>query len=341
MMPAPQAQLLRVWDRLGVPHKESKQVSGNPLTIIGISVDTTTMTLTLPDDARMDLLQELDLWCDEAGQLARKGATLKRWQQLAGWLNWAFNVFPHLRPCLANVYAKMRGKSVPTAKIRINNAVRNDLTWARGHLSSASGVHLLECAHWDPHEDADLTVFCDASLEGMGFWIRGLNLGFYAPTVDTQGEEFIFLHESLCVLSALKHIDSTDFLPSHTTIYSDNSNTVDIYNTLKASPRVNPILKAASDIALESCSDFKVLFIPGVLSYDGVEAQKREGKGKAGGYGSGFGGGGKAGRVCDRFNQKGGCERADGMCRFRHACRKCGKPGHGETACKSGGSKEA
>ncbi|KAF6753313.1 hypothetical protein DFP72DRAFT_1171100 [Ephemerocybe angulata] len=264
-LPAPQAQLLRVWDRLGVPHKESKQISGNPLTIIGISVDTTTMTLSLPDDAKSDLLQELDLWCDEAGQLARKGATLKRWQQLAGWLNWAFNVFPLLRPCLANVYAKMRGKSVPSAKIRINNAVRCDLSWARDHLRSASGVHLLECAHWDPHEDADLTVFCDASLEGMGFWIRGLNLGFYAPTIDTQGEEFIFLHESLCVLSALRHIDSHDYFPSHTTVYSDNTNTVDIYNTLKASPRINPILKAASDVALESCSDFKVLFsIPGV-----------------------------------------------------------------------------
>ncbi|KAF6747916.1 hypothetical protein DFP72DRAFT_584703, partial [Ephemerocybe angulata] len=102
MLPTPQAQLLRVWDRLGVPHKESKQVSGNPLTIIGISVDTTTMTLSLPEVAKTDLLAELDLWCDEAGQFARKGASLKRWQQLAGWMNWAFNVFPLLRPCLAN-----------------------------------------------------------------------------------------------------------------------------------------------------------------------------------------------------------------------------------------------
>ncbi|KAF5341894.1 hypothetical protein D9611_001137 [Ephemerocybe angulata] len=103
---------------------------------------------------------------------------------------------------------------------------------------------------------------------------------------------------------------------------------------------VRKLVKGGTAMRLTESQRFQYL-ADAHLSYDGVEAQKREGKGKAGGYGSGFGGGGKAGRVCDRFNQKGGCERADGMCRFRHACRKCGKPGHGETACKSGGSKEA
>ncbi|KAF6757032.1 hypothetical protein DFP72DRAFT_809967 [Ephemerocybe angulata] len=98
----------------------------------------------------------------------------------------------------------------------------------------------------------------------MGFWIRDFNLGFYTSTIDTQGEEFIFFHESLCVLSALRHIDDAGYLPSHITIFSDNSNTVDIFNSLRASPRINPILKQACDISLDSCSDYKVLFVPGV-----------------------------------------------------------------------------
>ena len=33
--PSPQARLLCLWDDLGVPHKERKQLSGSPLTIIG------------------------------------------------------------------------------------------------------------------------------------------------------------------------------------------------------------------------------------------------------------------------------------------------------------------
>ncbi|KAF6742173.1 hypothetical protein DFP72DRAFT_831252 [Ephemerocybe angulata] len=98
----------------------------------------------------------------------------------------------------------------------------------------------------------------------MGFWIKDSNLGLYADTLDTQGEEFIFFHESLCVLSALDYLDGELGMPRRTTVFSDNSNTVDIFNTLAASPRINPILMAASDIALESCSDFKVLFVPGI-----------------------------------------------------------------------------
>ncbi|KAF6757034.1 hypothetical protein DFP72DRAFT_809674, partial [Ephemerocybe angulata] len=71
------------------------------------------------------------------------------------------------------------------------------------------------------------------------------------------------------------------------------------------------------------------------LSFDGIETQRREGKGKGGT------GGGRAAGVCDRFNEKGVCERADGRCRFRHVCRKCGKGGHGESTCKGAGSKDA
>jgi hypothetical protein len=37
--------------------------------------------------------------------------TLREFQQLAGWVNWSFNVFPLLKPALSNVYAKISGKT--------------------------------------------------------------------------------------------------------------------------------------------------------------------------------------------------------------------------------------
>lgn len=58
-MPTSQAKLLELWDYLGIPHKEKKQVLGTPLTIIGISVDPNAMTLSLPKDARQRLVREL------------------------------------------------------------------------------------------------------------------------------------------------------------------------------------------------------------------------------------------------------------------------------------------
>ena len=97
----------------------------------------------------------------------------------------------------------------------------------------------------------------------MGFFVVNDFEGYHAPTVDAQGEDFIFFHESLCVLAALQWIDERECIPQRVAIYSDNSNTVDIFNSLSASPRLNPILRTACDIALDGGHDWKVLFIPG------------------------------------------------------------------------------
>lgn len=126
--PTPHTKLLELWDILGVPHKEKKQLFGPVLTIIGILVDPNALTFTLPQEALAELIAELDSWVTQQSEIAKKGAPLYVWQRLAGWLNWAFNVFPLLRPCLSNVYAKMTNKSHRNGKFRpIYSALR---AWA-------------------------------------------------------------------------------------------------------------------------------------------------------------------------------------------------------------------
>ncbi|KAF9040840.1 hypothetical protein BJ165DRAFT_1392651 [Panaeolus papilionaceus] len=39
--------------------------------------------------------------------------------------------------------------------------------------------------------------------------------------------------------------------------------------------------------------------------------------------------------VCDKFNQRGGCQRSP--CRYLHQCRQCGKEGHGRFTCREAG----
>jgi hypothetical protein len=56
LFPAKQAALLRLWDELGIPHEERKQVFGSPLTIIGMDIDPNAMTITMPEQARSDLV---------------------------------------------------------------------------------------------------------------------------------------------------------------------------------------------------------------------------------------------------------------------------------------------
>jgi len=59
LLPAKQAKLLQLWDELCIPHEESRQVFGSPLTIIGFNVDPNAMTIIMPDAARSELLTAL------------------------------------------------------------------------------------------------------------------------------------------------------------------------------------------------------------------------------------------------------------------------------------------
>ena len=102
-MPANQVKLLLLWDKLGIPHEPYKQLFGEKLTIIGIKVNANSLTLTLPKQALKDLLHELE----EFTSLAVRKRTLHHWQQLAGWLNWSFNVFPMICLSLNNLYLKI------------------------------------------------------------------------------------------------------------------------------------------------------------------------------------------------------------------------------------------
>ncbi|TEB27306.1 hypothetical protein FA13DRAFT_1634747 [Coprinellus micaceus] len=168
-MPTPQVRLLLLWDELGIPHSEKKQIWGSLLVIIGILVDPNEMTMTLPNEARRDLLAEMEQWADEKGKLACRGATLQTWQQFASWMNWAFNVYPLAKPCLLNVYAKMKGRTPhPTKKFWPNSSIQDDIRWAIRLIGNSPGIKLLHHTHWDP-SDATYVIYCDASLYGMGF----------------------------------------------------------------------------------------------------------------------------------------------------------------------------
>ena len=105
-LPAKQACLLSLWDELGVPHEPQKQVFSHRLTIIGFDVDPNTMTFTMPLLARSDLCNAI---CDFAKPGQRR--SLREFQQLAGWANWSFNVYPLLHPGLSIMYNKMASKS--------------------------------------------------------------------------------------------------------------------------------------------------------------------------------------------------------------------------------------
>ncbi|KAJ7215705.1 hypothetical protein B0H12DRAFT_1241968 [Mycena haematopus] len=145
---------------------------------------------------------------------ARCSALLHDWQALAGYANWAFNVFPLLKPALCNVYDKMEGKDKAEALIFVNEAVRRDLTWLVDHVERADGIYLIKSVDFHP-DDANLVIYCDASTHGddRAAW-------------DVSSDLKIFFFEALCVCAALHH--AARLLPrdARLTIYTDSSNTV-------------------------------------------------------------------------------------------------------------------
>ena len=268
-MPSNQVKLLNLWDHLGIPHKEKKQVSGSHLTIIGIDVDANNLTLTLPPESKSDLMTQL---VDFARTPEKSGIkyTLRDFQRLAGWFNWALNVYPLLKPALSNVYAKMSHSKPdkPLTKLYVNNAIRSDLLWAINHLHSLPGTRVFQSLDWDP-DSADLTAYCDASLEGLGFWFPGLSAGFWSPIPESPPKDTIFYFEALSVLSALLHSSSFGFPITKLVIYTDNLNTVQMFNSLSALPAYNDILKSAVNHILsdyENPMQLRVLHVPGELN---------------------------------------------------------------------------
>jgi hypothetical protein len=165
-------------------------------------------------------------------------------------------------PCLNNFYHKVRGVYSPSRRIWVNNAVRDDFAWAARHIESSTGVHILRSQHWDP-ASADFTVYCDACPRGLGFWYPSSSLGFCSPTPGTPQASLIFYFEALCVLCALQDIANRVHRGARVTIYTDNLNTVQIFNSLACLPDYNQILRRAVDIVLAHDINLRVLHVPG------------------------------------------------------------------------------
>lgn len=172
-------------------------------------------------------------------------------------MNWGFNVFPLLRPSLNRLYPKIAGKDQPLAKIWVNNAVQEDLTWAVAHIRLSLGIKLLSSVTWEL-EDADATVYCDVSMKGLAFWYTGCSGGFVAPIPDETACDIIFYFEVLAVVSAFNNLCLTMEHFPRIIIYMDSMNTINIFNSLRCQPEFNPLLCHCVDIMIKK--NFHVTF---------------------------------------------------------------------------------
>ncbi len=268
LLPRDQARLLSLWDELGVPHDEPKQIFGPSLPIIGFDVNTITMSASLPDDGIHALLDTVTSFC------ASRRRSLRDFQSLAGYLNWALNVFPFLRPGLSSLYAKIANKDKPYAAIYINQPIRSELSWLVGHLRTATGIHFLTAETWTPadldeHDPQHEFAMVDASALGMGVYFPWRHIGYFCDLPANPPSDAIFFYEALSVCTALHRVPAwreAGRAIFRLAVLSDNSNAVSIFNSLKAEPAYNSILISAVDVILNTGVDLRVDHVPGELN---------------------------------------------------------------------------
>lgn len=260
LLPSDLVKLLNLWDFVGLPHEERKQIFGSELPIIGFLVDPNAMRACMSLESRLNLVSAIK---DFAQHGSRR--PLRDFQRIAGHLNWALNVYPLLRPGLSSLYAKTAGKLEHRAPIWINRDVVRELLWAAAHLETSEGVFFLQSESWSYPDlpDSVLEVYCDASPMAMGFWFPSLRLGFQASI--PVATETIFHYEALCVTAAILEAVASRLPPTtrKLAVFTDNLNTVQLFNSLAALPSMNWMLMRVVDTILPISLDLRVFHIPG------------------------------------------------------------------------------
>ncbi|KAL1695677.1 hypothetical protein GGG16DRAFT_32199, partial [Schizophyllum commune] len=141
--PSKQVAFLCLLDELGIPHERPKQLCGEQLEIIGFLVDPNAMTITMSDSSKNELISALRGFTNPHTR-----RSLREFQQIGGWCNWSFNVYPLLRPGICTLYHKTSGKSLPNATISISTRLRRELIWVADHMARLSGVRMMESDEW-------------------------------------------------------------------------------------------------------------------------------------------------------------------------------------------------
>ena len=131
-MPTNQARLLRLWDEIGLPHDEEKQLSGPYLRILGYDVDANKMTVQVPDDKKEKVVQLLRSHAKEG-----KPYTVKELQTVAGSVNSALNLYPRIRPRLHALYDEMAKQEPGTSKLTVTKDVARNMSGLADVLKTA------------------------------------------------------------------------------------------------------------------------------------------------------------------------------------------------------------
>ncbi|KAF8552562.1 hypothetical protein OG21DRAFT_1533697 [Imleria badia] len=207
---AKQTDLLLLWDLIGLPHNEPKQVFGETLEVIGFIVDPNVMSVLFLEPKCAELIAAY--------------------------------------PRLSALYEKVAGKSNMFAGVTMNTAIACELGWIAHHLECLPRIRLFNAHAWTPSDPGVMSMFVDAATSGgLGVFFPHLSLDFQCFTSDLPPGAHINLLELLAVASTVHLSALMDCVPQRVAVYSDSTFAINVFNTLRASPPFNDVLLTSVD----------------------------------------------------------------------------------------------
>jgi len=114
----------------------------------------------------------------------------------------------------------------------------------------------------DINHPSTRVAYVDASGVGIGIWFPGEYAGFQCHLPENVPEDAIFFFEALAVCSAV-HLSRRFKKTSRLLIFTDNTNTFDIFTSLRAKPEYNCVLISAINVLIDDGVDLRVFHLLG------------------------------------------------------------------------------
>ena len=237
-------KFLTICKDIGVPIAPEKTVGPlQTLPFVGINLDSTNMTASLPEDKVLKFIGIIEE-C-----LATKSITLSKLQSLCGMLNYACGILPQARAFNRRLYDLSIGLSKPYYRVKMSKEVKCDLQVWKNFLNNYNSRTLLLDFKWI--SDHNIRLFTDASTTiGFGgyfgsYWFHGL----WSDYCKTLNIAVLELYPVVLALHLWSHLLRGKCL----TVHSDNMAVVHIINNCTSKNSI--MMKLVRKLVLFSMSN--------------------------------------------------------------------------------------
>ena len=222
------------------------------MVFLGILINTITMTLTIPEDRKVEIGRIIKQW------EYKKCATMKELQSLLGKLNFVCSTVRAGRIFISRIINEL--KSFPNkGKRRLSSELKQDIMWWKRFMSEFDGTTIMPQIAWDR---PDSVIATDATLKGAGGWAPPEFFATRFPSFLTERSDV-----------AINELELTAFMIAirkwkgrlrHKNIlcYCDNQCTVEILNSGKAKNKYSQscLREIAYILARNNCQ-IKVIYL--------------------------------------------------------------------------------